>query len=50
MALRLSGQIKFLYYFGSVRFVSKSPLRIEYKQKLTHLQFCPKSLGAMLEY
>ena len=49
MALRLSGQI-YDKDFGGVRFVCKSLLRIEDKRKFTNLQFCPESLGAMLEY
>ena len=45
--IRLSGQTSI---FGSVFFVSKSLLKIEEQNKFKYLQFCPKSLGSVLEY
>jgi hypothetical protein len=48
MALRLSGQTS---VFGGVFFVSKSLLGIErQKKRIKNFQFCPESLGAMLEF
>ena len=49
MASRLSVQTSI---FGDVFFVSKSLLGIKgpKKSKVKKLQFCPESLGAMLEY